>query len=105
MIPCSNRIMGEPLQVGRNFSSALCRKTRKVRGRRIKVISKRARDPSEKILLKNETFFYSTLLPLYNVLNKLHFSGKKFCPTFFDYTENELFLEDLKNIEQKRISH
>lgn len=95
------RTMGEPLQTGHNFCSELSRKTRKIKGKRIGVISKRARNHLEKNLLKNETFFYSFLLPIYNVLNKLHFSGKKLCPSFFDSTKNELFLEDLKKYKTK----
>lgn len=84
------------------FCSELHRKTITFKGKKRRAIFKKARNSMELSLLKNEIFFYSKLLPLYNTLEKLHFEGKKFCPTFFDTKkEGTLIIEDLRKYETK----
>lgn len=94
--------MVEPLQTGQNFCSLVSRKKITFKRRQRSAILKSSRNSKELTLLKNEISFYREILPLYNVLNKLKFSGRKFCPTFFRVTEDHgLLIEDLRKYRTK----
>ena len=83
------------------FCSVVCRKKTKFPGNKRDAIFKRARNPLELSLLRNEIVFYSKLLQIYNAVQKLHFTSKKLYQTFFKGSKEELFIEDLKNYKTK----
>ena len=87
--------MVQQIPRGQNFCSEVSRKTIKFRGVVREAIFKKARNSTEQTLLRNEIDFYSKFLPIYNVLNQLHFSGVKICPSFFKHSGG-LFIQDLK---------
>lgn len=92
--------MVESLTTG--FSSVVCRRQIIIRGKKRRAIFKRARNPLELSLLKNEILFYTKLLPLYITLEKLHFTGKKFAPSFLKAPKGEkLYIEELEKYETK----
>lgn len=87
-----------------NFCSIVTRKQTIFKRRIRAAISKRAHNPWERVILRNEILFYTTFLPIYNTLNQLHFSGRKICPTFFKGSaDKELLIQDLKNYQTKDI--
>ena len=53
----------------------------------------------ERQLIRTEISFYSKLLPLFNVCNKLYFSGEKICPSFFEGATTTI--EDLQHYRTK----
>ena len=92
---------GEKLAPGTNFCSIVTRKVISFRKRKRVAICKTPRSAWERKLLQNEIQFYHKLIRLFNVINKLHFAGDKFCPTFFEGVttpaeESRLVIEDLQ---------
>lgn len=96
----------EPLTPGKNFCSIVTRKVITFEGRKRVAICKKPRSAWERGLLRNEIWFYKKLLQLFNTINELHFSGEKFCPTFFEGVttptkSSRLVIEDLRRYRTK----
>lgn len=96
----------ETLSPGKNFCSVVTRKLITFKKRKRSAICKKSRSAWERGLLKKEISFYSKLLPLFNIVNKLYFSGEKICPTFFkgvttSKDKSYLLIEDLRRYRTK----
>lgn len=94
----------ETLEAG--FCSAVRRGAILIKKKKRLAIFKTPRRSVEGTLLKNEIKFYKELLPTYNKVNGLFFSGKKFCPTLFDsatvnWRDSRLVIEDLRSYRTK----
>ena len=95
----------ETLSGGKNFCSVVTRKVITLRKRKRVAICKTPRSAWERKLLQNEIQFYKKLL-LFNTINKLHFSGEKLSPTFFEGVmtprdKSQLVMEDLRKYRTK----
>ena len=96
----------ETLSPGKNFCSVVTREVKTLKKQKRVAIRKKPRSAWERQLIRTEISFYSKLLPLFNVVNKLYFSGEKICPSFFEGAtttkeKSYLLIEDLQHYRTK----